>query len=160
MSRHIGIIPALALLFWPCSFAHPVESSNMIYTGVVERVIDGDTIHCLLQLQPETLRMFARIGVRLAGVDAPELKGKCEIEKALAKKALETLRSLLPSGSAIFLTNVDSDKYTGRLVASIQTGLGKDVAEQMSAAGLVRPYAGRGPRPDWCASGSHLKSPP
>ena len=48
------------------------------YEGIVERVVDGDTIDCLLDLGFTT---WKKIRVRLAGIDAPESRTRDLVEK-------------------------------------------------------------------------------
>ena len=45
---------------------------------------DGDTCYAILENVPEKLK-FVRIRIR--GIDTPEIKGKCDNEKALAIEA-------------------------------------------------------------------------
>ena len=155
MCRHKYLLAlGFVLLIWPLTPLADGIIPGAIYTGVVEQVIDGDTVHCLIQMEPKALGMFARVGVRLAGIDTPELRGKCAREKTLAKQAKEILTSLLPAGTVVILSNIDRDKYSGRLVAIIHTTQGEDVADKLKGSGLAKPYAGRSSKPDWCSEPS------
>ncbi len=44
-----------------------------------------------------------KISVRLAGIDTPEINGKCDQEKALAEKARDLVRGILPTARSIDL---------------------------------------------------------
>lgn len=119
--------PALALL-WLLLAAPAVAQQRA-------EVIDGDTI-----------RAGGRT-VRLIGLDAPELRGRCPAEIALARRARERLAEIL--GGRAWLTTRGRDQY-GRVLAVVRDAEGRDVAQLLIAEGLARPYDGRGPRPQWC----------
>jgi endonuclease YncB( thermonuclease family) len=110
----------------------------------VIRVIDGDTIVVRAKLWPNLL---AETHVRLAGVDAPELNGHCDAERERAEQARAFVESRLEH-AAIRLFDVRTDKYGGRVLARVEAD-GRDLADQLLAAGLARPYHGR-KRDGWC----------
>ncbi|WP_252912014.1 thermonuclease family protein [Aliihoeflea aestuarii] len=111
----------------------------------VVRVIDGDTVEADAHVWPGHT---VRVSVRLRGIDAPELRSRCEAERVLAQKARAHLSALLQSGS-VRVRNVARDKFFGRVVADLETDAGEDVAPLLLAADLARPYAG-GRRASWC----------
>ncbi|MGE5506265.1 MAG: thermonuclease family protein [Actinomycetota bacterium] len=129
------------------TLAGPAAARDQV-PGPVEaelvRVIDGDTIVVRAKLWPNLL---AETHVRLLGVDAPELKGRCDAERELAEKARTFVAGRLEN-AAIRLFDVRPDKYGGRVLARVEAG-GKDLADQLLAAGLARPYHGRR-REGWC----------
>lgn len=98
-------------------------------------VVDGDTIRCGEQR------------VRLAGLDAPELRARCEEEARLAQAATARLRDLVEGGVTLYQTG--QDRF-GRTLAVVRDQRGEDVAEVLIREGLARPYHGRGPREGWC----------
>ena len=51
------------------------------------------------------------INIRVAGVDTPEIRGKCPAEKALAIEARDRVRELLTKAKTIDLLNVERGKY-------------------------------------------------
>jgi endonuclease YncB( thermonuclease family) len=108
------------------------------------RVIDGDSLvvraHIWLGQTVETM-------VRIRGIDAPEIDGKCREEKMLAAAATDRLRELVADGT-LLLTDIEPDKYGGRVLSEVAT-VGKDVGAEMMKAGLARPYEG-GLRGGWC----------
>ena len=68
--------------------AFPSDFPNVTY----HRCYDGDT--CVVSL-PDVHPLFGeKISVRIAGIDTPEIRGKCDQEKALAKEARDVRRSL------------------------------------------------------------------
>ena len=99
------------------------------------RAVDGDTIHCGEQR------------VRLAGLDAPELRGRCEEERQRAQAATERLRGLLEEG--VTLEQTGQDRF-GRILAVVRDRQGEDVADVLIREGLARAYHGRGQREGWC----------
>jgi endonuclease YncB( thermonuclease family) len=119
------------------------------YVGAVERVVDGDTLAVRVTVW---LGQELRVLVRVRGVDAPEVRGQCEAEKARAQAATKALGQLV-SGGAVVLRSIEGDKYYGRVLADVVTPEGEDVAMTLIAGGLARPYEG-GARGGWCDIGS------
>ena len=115
-------------------------------TVEVIKIIDGDTIE--VRAHP-WLGVFIESRVRLAGIDAPELHGRCDGETALAARARDRLSELL-SGGVARLDDIRHDKYGGRVRARVLDASGADVGAALIAAGLARPYHGERRRP-WCA---------
>ena len=115
--------------------------------ATVVRVIDGDTVRVRATVW---LGSTVEVVVRLAGIDAPELRGRCVREKQLAASARDALRALLGSGP-VALRDVRYGKYAGRVVARIVTPNGEDAADTLRVRGLARAYGG-GKRMSWCAA--------
>ncbi len=107
------------------------------------KVIDGDTIlvnaHIWLSQEVETL-------VRIRGVDAPELKGKCYREKNMAEDAKKYMEKI--TKGKIELSNISEDKYGGRILADVYAN-GINISKLMLEANLARPYNGQR-RDSWC----------
>jgi endonuclease YncB( thermonuclease family) len=128
----------------------------------VVSVIDGDTLEVRVHIW---LGQDLNTRVRLAGIDAPELKGKCDREKNLARRARAYLLARLdPADSGvgakagagagagageIRLREVRYGKFAGRVLARVETLDGTDLGQDLIAAGLARPYDGRR-RASWC----------
>tara|TARA_B110000285_G_scaffold180385_1_gene203404 strand:- start:1872 stop:2300 length:429 start_codon:yes stop_codon:yes gene_type:complete len=87
--------------------------------GKVIKVYDGDTITIAAKL-PNTDGPIYRFSVRLDGIDTPEIRGKSEIERELAKHARDALHELI-YGKIIELRNVANEKY-GRILADVYIG--------------------------------------
>jgi endonuclease YncB( thermonuclease family) len=119
------------------------------YLGVVERVVDGDTLAIRVTVW---LDLDLRVLVRVRGIDAPEMRGRCDMEKSRAAKATVALQKLIGSG-AVVLTEIEGDKYFGRVLADVGTPDGKDIGASLLAGGFVRSYDGRA-RAAWCAIGA------
>lgn len=100
-------------------------------------VVDGDTI----RLDGET--------VRIAGLDAPELAGRCEAERIAARVALDALIGWLSEGAFTIAPQPGGNDRYGRPLRSLSRN-GASAAEALVSRGVARPYAGEA-RIDWCA---------
>jgi endonuclease YncB( thermonuclease family) len=88
--------------------------------------------------------------VRLDGVDAPELRGKCAQETRLASQARDFIAGLGGgSGAEVLLLGIDYGKFARRVVARVETLDGVDYSTALIETGLGRPYDGRRRR-SWC----------
>lgn len=116
------------------------------YQARITRVIDGDTVAVQVQIWPG---VNAETSIRLRGVDTPELRGRCDEEKRLAREAKGYMEKLLPKSSIVKVRNLRPDKYAGRHDADIILSDGQSVAYVLVAAGLARNYDG-GKRAEWC----------
>ncbi len=90
--------------------------------------------------------LTARTSVRVAGVDTPEIRGKCQTEKDLAIRARDFVRVTV--GATVQLTNIRHDVYAGRVVADVWVD-GQKLSALLIAKNLGRPYHG-GRREGWC----------
>lgn len=99
-----------------------VEYSNTtkyiptITYGKVIKVYDGDTITIAAYLDSDRSVIY-RFSVRLNGIDSPEIKGKTDTEKKLAKQSRDALHNFI-YGKIVKLENVSMEKY-GRLLATV-----------------------------------------
>ena len=89
-------------------------------------VIDGDTI------------VVNHERIRLAGIDAPEIKGKCAEEKRLAKLATELLAEVLADSRIVIDRQPKPDRY-GRTLATVLAD-GRDAGEVILREGLARKW--------------------
>lgn len=114
----------------------------------VVRVIDGDTIE--VRAFP-WLDVAVTTRVRVLGIDTPEkgARAKCRAEADLADRASDLARLALPVGALVQLTDIQQDKYGGRVVARVESPGGHDLGAALVAAGLARPYDG-GRKAGWC----------
>ena len=108
-------------------------------------VIDGDTIIARARIW---LGQRLETRVRLAGVNTPELRGKCPEERLLARRARDLVRTMIADGD-VLLRDIQYGKYAGRVVARVQVRDGGDLSRALLEAGLGRPYDG-GRRLSWC----------
>lgn len=120
----------------------------------VTGVYDGDTF----TFDSSEMGPFASLSwkVRVAGIDTPEKKSDCRAEKMQAEKATLMARKLFrQSKDIVYISDIEHDKYGGRILARVTLADGRDYVEAMSKAGLARPYHGEKKRP-WCDARGNL----
>ncbi len=104
----------------------------------VASVYDGDTfkinLNCSLSVYCE------KVPVRVLGVDCPEIKGKTEKEKRLAKKAKAFTKKFLADGP-VSLENCGRDKYF-RLLCAVKNARGQNLADELIRRNLGYAYYG------------------
>ncbi len=148
-------MPRLISLLATCQFllaatAAPVSAGQPIAGPVQARVVkvhDGDSFSVDAQVWPGTV---VSVSIRVRGIDAPEMRAKCPLERYLAQQARDTLAGHVSQGS-ISLSNVGGDKYYGRVLADVTLSDGTDLAQALLDSRSVRPYAGK-KRKGWCAT--------
>ena len=133
------------------AFAGAPDSIDGPVLATVLRIVDGDTITVSARIW---LGQRIETQVRLAGVDAPELRGRCARERDLAVRARDFAEARL-NGRTVLLRDIRFGKYAGRVVARVELAAGDDFAGDdfagdLIAAGLARAYGG-GARNSWCA---------
>lgn len=103
-----------------------------VYTlpGVIDRVIDGDTVVVHVGILPG--KELHGESVRVAGINAPELRN------AGGAAARDYLSELLPAGTEVLVIASREDKY-GRLLARIVLPDGRDASDLMLSAGHAVP---------------------
>ena len=115
-----------------------------IAADVIE-VIDGDTLRVRARIW---LGQEVEINGRLADVDTPELRGRCEAERDMAVRARGLVAASIDD-KPVSLTAIRYGKFAGRIVADVRTAAGESLSEALMSAGLGRAYAGR-ERHQWC----------
>jgi endonuclease YncB( thermonuclease family) len=115
----------------------------------VERVIDGDTLYVRAYIW---LEQEIRVMVRVNGVDAPELNGRCPYEKQLARSAKSFVESAV-GRQKVLLQNITRGKYGGRVIASVGYARSRDLATELLQNNLARKYSS-GQRKLWCRNKS------
>jgi endonuclease YncB( thermonuclease family) len=94
--------------------------------------------------------------VRLAGVDAPETRGRlpCEAHRTPGLAATGYVAAL--GLDDVALVDIEQDKYGGRVVARLILPDGRDLSEMLIAEGLAWPYGEEDPlcAPDGRVSGA------
>jgi endonuclease YncB( thermonuclease family) len=138
----------LVLLF--LQLPHPAFASNNNYGNFYNvKVInnyDGDTLTVDI---PDIPPLFGdNISVRVLGIDTPEIRGKCEKERTLAKEAKEVVADIIKDTPYVALLNTDRDKYF-RILADVKTARG-DLATILLDKGLAVQYNGGTKEKDWC----------
>ena len=128
-----GIFAGLAVAFWPASID---DAEGKAITVADVHVIDGDT--------------FDHNGerIRIAGIDTPELNGRCAREIELARAARRRMRELLAAGpfELVPAGDRDVDRYGRKLRDVVRDG--RSIGDTLVAEGLAREW--RGYRRPWC----------
>jgi endonuclease YncB( thermonuclease family) len=168
-------IAALVMALGVAATAATAAKESEVLQGQVVvrmiRVIDGDSLEVEARIW---LGQSLRIQVRLEGIDAPELRGACNGEKALAQRAKAELSQLFEARGeeepVLLLYDIRNDKYGGRALARVHLAKtpadekkprledGRDLGQHLLSRGLARPYEG-GRRIAWCdelASPKHV----
>ena len=116
------------------------------YLGLVNRVIDGDTIEVSVDLG---FRITQAMPLRLYGINAPECNSKDQLERKNGKAAKDWLRDAV-GGKQIRINSVKPhDKY-GRFLAVISlipSVNNRTINEEMVALGLAKAWDGQGEKP-------------
>lgn len=112
----------------------------------VTSIYDGDTFRVNINSYPPIIGK--KISIRLNGVDTPEIRGKCEQEKLLARKAKQLTVSTLRNAKKIELKNMQKGKYF-RIVADVYTD-NKSLSDILIENQLAVKYDGGTKIKDWC----------
>ncbi len=138
----------LSTVFVMLLLASTVLAEPKIYGDVVvaevTSIYDGDTFKVNLQGYPPIAG--ERIGIRINGIDTPEMRDKRPEVKALARKAKQYTVQRLREGQQIILHNMQRGKYF-RIVAEVYVD-GSNLGQELISAGLAKPYDG-GKKPKW-----------
>jgi endonuclease YncB( thermonuclease family) len=129
------------------SALHAKDYGNVIVSEVTS-IYDADTFR--VNIKDYLPIVGERIPVRVKGIDAPEIKGKCEAEKVAARKAKQFTVQALRSAKTIELRSIERGKYF-RILADVYTD-DKNLADDLIKAGHARAYDG-GKRLGWCDAG-------
>jgi endonuclease YncB( thermonuclease family) len=121
------------------------DYGNAIVSEVTS-IYDGDTFRADIVGYPEIVGWH--IGIRINGIDTPEIKGECQKEKTMARKAKQVTVSALRGASTIELRHMKRGKYF-RIVADVYVD-GRSLAEELVQAGLAVPYDGGTKTKNWC----------
>jgi len=143
--RKTGVALMLAALALGLVSARGAEVVPGPVEATVTAVIDGDTLAVRARVW---LGQEVTIRVRLAGVDAPELAGRCPDERARALAARAFLADRVGDGR-VLLQDIRYGKFAGRVVARVVDPQGRDLGRALLEAGLARAYGGGRRRP-WC----------
>jgi len=127
------------LLLFISFFAYAEDIENIELVSIY----DGDTFK--INIKNSNYEVFGKnIGVRIYGIDTPEIKSESQREKQLAIKAKILTTQLLNSGK-IILKDVKRDKYF-RILATVivvdDNGNIIDVGKTLIDNGLAKLYFG------------------
>jgi len=111
----------------------------------LNRVYDGDTIFVTIPAWHPIVGK--EIGIRIAGIDTPEMRTRSGKEKRLAIKARDLVRKRIAAGKKLELRNLQRGKYF-RIVADVFIDDIR-IADLLLEAGLAVRYDGGKKTKDW-----------
>jgi micrococcal nuclease len=111
----------------------------------VTTIYDGDTFTATIDSWPSIAGK--NIGIRISGIDTPEIRGKCRKEIELARMAKKKTVSMIRSAKTIELRQMRRDKYF-RIDAEVFAD-GRSIGQALISAGLAVPYHGN-KKATWC----------
>lgn len=108
----------------------------------IDRVYDGDTITVtLVDVHP----LFGeKIGIRVRGIDTPEVSRKSDLEEEAGRKVRDYVKWILDEAVSVNLENYSRDKYF-RIVASVMIefeDVSFDLSEELLYWGYAKAYDG------------------
>jgi micrococcal nuclease len=143
----MNIKPLLILvtIFTVCS-SH-AKDKNFGNANVLEvtSIYDGDTFRGNIEGFPAVIG--ESMSIRINGIDTPELRGKCDKEKQLARLAKQFTVERLRAAKSIVLKNIKRGKYF-RLIADVYVD-GVNLGEQLIKHGHAVKYKGK-TKQAWC----------
>lgn len=120
--------------------------ANSAIITKVTSIYDGDTFRANIKDYPQIIG--DRIPIRINGIDTPELRGKCQREKDLARKAKQYTVTALRNAKDIKLRNMQRGKYF-RIISDVYVD-GVSLGDQLLNNGLAVEYHGGKKKKDWC----------
>ncbi|MBE7216387.1 thermonuclease family protein [Shewanella benthica] len=135
----------MRLLFFVVFISFPIVADIRLASSDIVSIYDGDSFTVNIKEWPEIVGY--RIPIRISGIDTPELRGKCQEEKELARLAKQFTVQALREAEVIELKDIQRGKYF-RLIADVYLD-GKNLSIMLLEANHARPYAG-GKRESWC----------
>ncbi len=140
-----GLSGIILMLIDTCQPAGAAKAFRGPVEATIVKVIDGDTFVADAAVWPG---QTVRVSVRIRGIDAPEMKTRCEAERAAAVRARDELEMLLGS-KVVAISNIAGAKYYGRVLADVANADGIQVGPLMIDRHMARAYGG-GRRQAWC----------
>jgi micrococcal nuclease len=110
---------------------------SFVYQATLDRVVDGDTFDCILDLGFDVKLHKQR--VRLHGIDTPESRTRDLAEKKLGLAAKERLKQLCKGSFKV--KSLGKGKY-GRILGIPYTEEGEDICQMLIKEGHAVEYHG------------------
>jgi len=136
----------ILILFNSIIAASNAEDYSDVSVSRIIKVIDGDTFRVDINELPDIIGKNIRI--RILGINAPEINGKCAFEKELAIKARDFVQILLNNADLVVLKNLNRGNFF-RLLAEVIVD-GKNLGELLVVNDLAVRYQGQ-KKSSWCA---------
>ncbi len=145
-TKNMNIFLTLILLLITTTTQSAPKTYGTFEVSKLISVYDGDTIRVNLANCNEPM-LCNNIGIRIYGIDTPEIRGKCNSEKRLAKVARDKLKTALNAAKVITLKQTSRGKYF-RIVGRVYAD-GVEVGEVLINQNLAFRYFG-GKKQSWC----------
>lgn len=123
----------------------PVSAYEAFLVDKVVSVYDGDSFRAHVYEWPPLIGNS--ISIRINGIDAAEIRGKCPEEKLLAKQAKAVTERMLRNAEVIEVRNPQRGQYF-RILGDVYAD-GVSIADELIRLNLARHYDG-GKRKGWC----------
>ncbi len=139
--------PIKLLLIFLCLSISSVYAEQDHYgdkTCQFVRNYDGDTLTVNIPGYPDIIGKG--VGIRIAGIDTPELRSKKPEVKAIAYQAKRLLTFICKNAKKIELQNMRRGKYF-RILADVYAD-GINVADILKSRGFAKDYDGE-TKPEW-----------
>jgi len=148
MKKYSKLVVSMVMVVFMLTIVSISIAADKTYGEVtVEKVVsvyDGDTFKVDIKGWPDIIGKS--IGIRIYGIDTPEIRGTRGVVKDLAMLAKAFTDSELVLASKVELRNIRRGKYF-RIIADVYVD-GKDLAKLLLDNGFAKPYYG-GKRPKW-----------
>ena len=141
--KNVGLV-LVVVIFALFAIGATKKRYGNVEVSRVLRVYDGDTFYCDIKQWPAIVGY--NIGVRINGIDTPEIRGSSASVMDLALQARLLVVNELANARSVQLWNVKRGKYF-RLVADVYVDK-RNLARILLNAGLAKRYDG-GKRPVW-----------
>ena len=134
-------------IFFFLFFVFRAECSQLELTQIGEDYCyDGDTCYAQLVNVPDELKS---VRIRIRSIDTPEIKGKCAVEKELAKEAKTFINKLIKEAHIVRLSNLSWGKYGGRILADLYVD-NTNYLVFLKGKAFYTLYQGGKKTKDWC----------
>ena len=123
------------------------------YKGVVNRIVDGDTLDIQIDVG---FKIYSHQRFRLLGYNAPETRGP---ERELGKIAKKHLEEYIPPGTEVVVVTYKADSF-GRYLCDLYSHNGRNLVEYLIDEGYGVPWDGKGKRPGFDPDAPYPIVPP
>ena len=141
---------ALLLLLATTAFAHEDFTASEIV-----RIYDGDTIYVNLHNIPAIFG--ENIGVRVRGIDTPEIRGGSDCTRAMAREVRDSVAELVTTAEKVVLKNPTRGKYF-RIVADVYLD-DHNLGQLLLDTGRAHAWDGRTKKQPWKCDWSWINGP-
>ena len=142
-----SLVPLILLLVIPAAINASPNYGSIAISSITS-VYDGDTFRANIADYPPIVG--ENIGIRINGIDTPEIRGKCAKEISLSKDAQRFSEKTLRTAKVVELHNLQRGKYF-RIVADVYAD-GVNVGDELVKESLAVVYDGGKKVKDWCQS--------